>query len=121
MFLHQFVEMTDGQMYLNVFRVFKCYLLITNLRNILLLNILFCDTLCKKEHRVFPSCSLRNIDSRPILRARHLLLVDLTCRNVTGASDRCLAGESHITYRCVNGFKFATNQGSHIYINENFK
>ena len=64
------------------------------------------------ESQVLPSCSLRSIGTNEQLAARNLILADVNCRNVTGVSDSCLSGESAITYRCRNGFKFETNEGN---------
>ena len=38
--------------------------------------------------------------------------LDIKCTNVTGVSENCGVGSSHLIYECRKGFKFANNQDS---------
>ncbi len=58
-----------------------------------------------------PSCSLKKLDlTKEQLLERHLVLVNIKCENMPDVSANCKASQSHITYKCIPGFKFETNQ-----------
>ena len=58
-----------------------------------------------------PSCNLRNVTlDKNILLQSHLILENINCESVEGASENCKASGSSLIYRCRPGFKFENNQ-----------
>ena len=58
-----------------------------------------------------PSCSLRTVENKAFLRKKHLVLVDIACKNVTGVSENCHSRGSHLILKCRRGYRFETDQG----------
>ncbi len=61
--------------------------------------------------RIVSSCTLRYLDNKQRLNKRNLRLVDIKCSNVTSSSESCHSGYSYLTFRCKEGYRFATNEG----------
>ncbi len=61
------------------------------------------------EEDLLPGCSLRYVENKERLNRKNIQLVDIKCSNVTESSEHCRPRDSHIIYKCRNGFKFNSN------------
>jgi hypothetical protein len=55
---------------------------------------------------------LRHIGTVEHLRNNNVVLLDVSCANLTSVSSNCAVGKSHIIYECKRGYKFVNNQES---------
>ncbi len=62
-----------------------------------------------------PGCTLNLLRNKKNIKENNLIVLDVECRNITSASNRCLSQQSFISYKCRNGFIFQNDKG--IYLN----
>ena len=98
-----------------MFTRFLTLFLIENILFYLYYNTLIYLIYSFLETEVIPSCSLRNIGTKEVLRKNNHVLLDVKCSNVTSISSNCDIGSSHLIYECRKGTKFVNNQESRVF------